>query len=105
MEIHRIDLKSETSSLIKIDPAVGWVRSNFLEEDIAGCIITDRWGESLKVHLVNWRTKKSATIDTMILVCYHQLKRIALTLETVSTSILCLHNQRISIDVYLQFTW
>jgi hypothetical protein len=81
MEIHRIDLKSETSSLIKIEPVIGWVWSNFLEEDIAGCIITDQLGESLKLHLINWRTRKSAIIDTTVIVCYPRLRRKVLTLE------------------------
>ncbi|PVG02435.1 hypothetical protein CPB86DRAFT_780383 [Serendipita vermifera] len=64
IEIHRIDLKTASSSLIKIESAVGWVRSNFLEEDIAGCVLTDDRNGTLKMYLVNWRTKKSAVIDT-----------------------------------------
>ncbi|KAG8784979.1 hypothetical protein FRC15_002233 [Serendipita sp. 397] len=64
--IYRIVLGDGTSQLVSETPAPGWVRSNFIEDDIAGCVLTQGAGSQLMLHIVNWRSGKRAFIDTGI---------------------------------------
>lgn len=68
MEVHRINLDGLSHRYITTIPVLGVVRSNILEDDIAGCIVN---GPSMffYIHVVDWRTGLSAIINTGIKVC------------------------------------
>jgi hypothetical protein len=68
MDVYRIDAKETSWRLASTTPTAGIIRSNFLEDDIAGCIT---WPSGdLIVQVVDWRTGKWAIIKTGVPVSY-----------------------------------
>lgn len=65
MEVYRIDLKNVSWKLMTTSLTNGNILSDFLEDDIAGCILSS-YGDhpTLSVHVVNWKTGKGAIIHT-----------------------------------------
>lgn len=66
MDVYRIDLEDYTHRHIKRMEIQGEVRSNMLEDEIAGCVVSS-WGSGpMDLYMVNWKTGKTAIIKTGI---------------------------------------
>ena len=65
MEVHRVNYQDFTHILVKDVPTGPGVHSNFLEDELAGCIQSANGSKYVMV-IVNWRTGKVATLDTGI---------------------------------------
>ncbi len=71
MDVYRIELIETSCRLVTTTPTPGNIRSNFLEDDIAGCIISSPGDvPTFVVEVVNWRTGKWAIIKTGVPVSY-----------------------------------
>ena len=71
MDVYRIESTETSLRLASTTPTAGHIRSNFLEDDIAGCIISSPGGSStFIVQVVDWRTGKWAIIKTGVPVSY-----------------------------------
>jgi hypothetical protein len=65
MDVYRIDLGNHSYRHVKRINVHGEARSNVLEDEIAGCVMAS-WWTSMKLYMVNWKTGKSAIIDTKL---------------------------------------
>jgi hypothetical protein len=65
MEIHRIEFVDSAHRMVKEVSTRGHVHSNFLEDELAGCILSSG-GPTYDIVVVNWRTGKFAKINTGI---------------------------------------
>ncbi len=68
MQIYRVNFADSSWESIWDADRQGWVRSNFLEDDIAGCVMKSGVHTFLSLHVLNWRTRKYAIINTGIIV-------------------------------------
>jgi hypothetical protein len=65
MEVHRIELADYSHRMVKEVSTRGHVHSNFLEDELAGCILSSG-GPTYEIVIVNCRTGKFAKINTGI---------------------------------------
>lgn len=65
MEIYRVEFHDSSHRLAKCVPTGEDVRSNFLEDELAGCVLGTA-NSNYEIIAVDWRTGMTARIDTGI---------------------------------------
>jgi hypothetical protein len=66
MDIYRIDLEDYSHRHVKQIHVFGSTRSNILEDEIAGCVLSPLVYSTMRLCMVNWKTGQYAIIDTGI---------------------------------------
>lgn len=64
MDVFRIDLGEHTCNHVQRVKVLGHVRSNILEDEIAGCVISPWDTGTMKLYMLNWKTGKFVVIET-----------------------------------------